>query len=32
MADIIWVEDVTEEVVSEKHYSSGCWGADGGYC
>lgn len=28
----LWIEDVEQEEATEKHYSNGCWGADGGYC
>lgn len=30
--ELLWIEDVPEEEATEKHYSNGCWGADGGFC
>lgn len=28
----IWLEVAEQEDTVEKHYSSGCWGCNGGYC
>jgi hypothetical protein len=28
----LWAEEVQNEEIIEKHYSNGCWGADGGFC
>ena len=32
MTEELWIEEVPEEEMPEKHYSNGCWGADGGFC